>query len=178
MEAAKIWFITLFAIVAYGVAQDLVTTRVSLEYFTIGHAGLFGTQSPTILAFGWGVVATWWFGVPIGLLFALTARFGQGQKVGVRDLVQPGLYLLLAVGILAILAGTAAYIAANAGAISLSARFAAQIPQDGHARFLAVAWAHTAAYGGGFVGAMLLAAWIWIVRARTTTTSLSPATSV
>ena len=44
MEAAKIWFITLLATVTYGVAQDLVTTRVSLEYFTLGHADLFGTS--------------------------------------------------------------------------------------------------------------------------------------
>lgn len=176
MEAAKIWSVTIFATVTYGIAQDLVTTRVSLEYFTIGHADLFGTQSPTILAFGWGIVATWWFGLALGGLIALTARFGKRPKIDVQDLVQPGLWLLAAVGTLALLAGMAGYIAADAGAISLDAGFAARMPQTGHDRFLAVAWAHTAAYGGGLIGAMLFAARIWITRARSTTSVLSPAT--
>lgn len=176
MEAAKIWLVAIVATVAYGIAHDLVTTRVSLEYFTIAHAGIFETQSPTLLAFGWGIVATWWAGVLLGGLIALTARFGKRPKIAMRDLAIPGLCLLLAVGMLALFAGMAGYIAADVGAISLSARFAADIPPGGaHQRFLAVAWAHTAAYGGGFAGATLLAAWAWITRARLTTTVSSPA---
>ncbi len=178
MEAAKIWFVTLIATVTYGIAQDLVTTRVSLEYFTIAHVDLFGTQSPTLLAFGWGIVATWWFGVLLGGMIALTARFGKRAKIAVSDLARPGLGLLLAVGMLALIAGLVGYIAAGTGAISLSAEFAAQIPPSGHGRFLAVAWAHTAAYGVGFVGATLFAAWIWISRGQTaTSTAAFPATT-
>ncbi len=164
MEAAKIWLVAIVATVTYGIAQDLVTTRVSLEYFTVGHVDLFGTQSPTLLAFGWGFVATWWFGALLGGMIALTARFGKRPKVAVRDLVQPGLGLLLAVGTLALLAGMVGYIAADTGAISLSSGFAARIPPNGHDRFLAVAWAHTAAYGGGLIGATFFAGWIWLTR--------------
>ena len=173
MEAAKIWIVTVIATVTYGIAQDLVTTRVSLEYFTIGHVNLFGIQSPAMLAFYWGIVATWWLGVPLGCLIALTARLGKRPKIAVRDLLRPGLCLLLAVGMLALLAGMAGYIAAELGVISLSAGFAEYIPPNGHHRFLAVAWAHTAAYGGGFIGATLLAAWIWTTRAKTPTPVLS-----
>ncbi len=177
MEAAKIWLVAIVATVAYGIAHDLVTTRVSLEYFTVAHAGIVETQSPTLLAFGWGVVATWWAGVLLGGLIALTARFGKRRKIAVRDLAGPGASLMLAIGVLSLIAGVAGYIAAGAGAISLSDSFAADIPPGGaHQRFLAVAWAHTAAYGGGGVGATLFAAWIWITRAQPATTILSPAT--
>ena len=169
MEAAKIWLTAIIATIAYGIAHDLVTTRVSLEYFTIAHAGIFQTQSPTLLAFGWGIVATWWGGVLLGGLIALTARFGKRPKVALRDLARPGAILVLAIGVLSLIAGVAGYIAAGAGAISLSGVFAAGVPSGGaHQRFLAVAWAHTAAYGAGFVGASLFAAWIWIGRARST----------
>ena len=109
-------------------------------------------------------------------MIALTARFGKGKKIGIVDLLQPGLYLLLAVGLVALLAGTVGYVAASAGVISLNPAFATQISPTGHDRFLAVAWAHTAAYGGGFIGASLFAAWIWITRARTEEPILSPAT--
>ena len=88
MEAAKIWLTAIIATIAYGIAHDLVTTRVSLEYFTIAHAGIFQTQSPTLLAFGWGIVATWWAGVLLGGMIALTARFGKRPKVALRDLAR------------------------------------------------------------------------------------------
>ena len=165
MEAAKIWLVAIVATVTYGIAHDLVTTRVSLEYFTIAHAGIIETQSPTLLAFGWGVMATWWAGVLFGAIIALTARFGTRSKFAIRDLARPGAVLLLGIGILSLLSGIAGYTAAGAGVISLSADFAADIPPGGaQQRFLAVAWAHTAAYGVGLVGATLLAAWIWLRR--------------
>ena len=166
MESAKIWLTAIVATIAYGIAHDFVTTRVSLEYFTIAHAGIFQTQSPTLLAFGWGIVATWWAGVLLGGLIALTARFGKRPKTALRDLARPGAVLLLAIGVLSLIAGVAGYLAADSGVISLSSSFAADIPPGGHDRFLAVAWAHTAAYGTGFAGASLFAAWVWIGRAR------------
>ncbi len=173
MEAAKIWLVAIVATVAYGIAHDLVTTRVSLVYFAIAHAGIFETQSPALLAFGWGIVATWWVGVLLGGIIALTARFGSRPKVAIRDLARPGASLLLAIGVLSLLAGIAAYIAAGAGAISLSAGLAADVPPDAHDRLLAVAWAHNAAYGAGLVGTTLFAAWIWIARDH-----VAPATDV
>jgi hypothetical protein len=47
--------------IAYGILHDQVTARVCLEYFTIGHPPLIPSQSPTLLAIAWGIVATWWF---------------------------------------------------------------------------------------------------------------------
>ncbi len=177
MEAAKIWLVAIVATVSYGIAHDLVTTRVSLEYFTIAHADVFATQSPTLLALGWGVIATWWAGALLGVMIALTARFGSRPKVALRDLARPGASLVLIVGVLSLLGGIAGYIAAGAGAVSLSAGLAADIPPDAQQRFLAVAWAHTAAYGTGLIGATLFAAWIWLARDRPPATDvLQPAT--
>ena len=53
------------AAVLYGIIHDQVTARVCVEYFTIGHPPIFGTDNPTLLRIGWGIVATWW----VGLLF-------------------------------------------------------------------------------------------------------------
>lgn len=64
---------------AYGVLHDLVTAHVCVEYFTVGHPQLFEfeTDSPTLLALGWGVVATWWVGAGLGVPLALVARVGS-----------------------------------------------------------------------------------------------------
>jgi len=59
------------ASVLYGILHDQITVRVCLEYFTIGHPRIIESESPTLLAFAWGVVATWWMGVLLGLPLAL-----------------------------------------------------------------------------------------------------------
>lgn len=43
--------------IGYGIAHDQITARVCVEYFTIGHPRVFDTESPTLLALGWGVIA-------------------------------------------------------------------------------------------------------------------------
>lgn len=52
MRFFAIVLLTVAAAVAYGVAHDQVTVRVSLEYFTVGHPPVFDTTSPTLLALG------------------------------------------------------------------------------------------------------------------------------
>ena len=86
MERIRIVLLALFAAICYGIVHDQVTARVCLEYFTIGHPPLFSTTSPTLLALGWGVVATWWVGLPLGLLLAVAARGGQRPPLSAADL--------------------------------------------------------------------------------------------
>ena len=57
--------LALFAGIAYSILHDQVTARVCVEYFTVGHPRIFPTESPTLLAIGWGIVATWWFALPL-----------------------------------------------------------------------------------------------------------------
>jgi len=49
------------AAILYGIFHDQVTARLCVEYFTIGHPNIFGTDNPTVLAIAWGI-CTWWVG--------------------------------------------------------------------------------------------------------------------
>ena len=173
MEAAKIWLVAIIAVLAYGIAHDLVTTRVSLEYFTIAKSGLYSTQSPTLLALLWGVGATWYIGVFVGGMLAFAARFGPRPRLAVPDLIRPAAFLLAAVGLSALGAGLAGYLLIRSGVVALTGDLAADISPSAHARFYAVVLAHWADYIVGFIGATLLAAWVWITRARAATATVS-----
>ena len=69
MESLKIILMAVAAAVLYGIMHDQITARVCVEYFTIGHPQLFvfPTDDPTLLGIGWGIVATWWVGLPLGI---------------------------------------------------------------------------------------------------------------
>src|SRR3954452_10909101 len=77
------------AAVVYGLAHDQVTARVCVEYFTIGHPPIFATESPTLLGLGWGVLATWWVGLLLGIPLALVARLGPRPPRDARSLLRP-----------------------------------------------------------------------------------------
>src|SRR5215470_2611517 len=105
MQFLAIVLFCILAAVVYGIAHDQVTARVCVEYFTIGHPAVFDTASPTLLGLGWGVLATWWVGLLLGLLLALAARIGARPKRTVRSLLRPVLLLLVVMGALSVLAG-------------------------------------------------------------------------
>ena len=88
-ESLKIVLAGIAAAVFYGVIHDQFTARICLEYFTVFHPPIFDTQSPTLLALGWGTIATWWAGAILGFLFALAARVGSRPKLYARSLVRP-----------------------------------------------------------------------------------------
>jgi len=46
------------AAVVYGIVHDQSASHVCIEYFTVFHPPVLRTRSPTLLAFGWGVIAT------------------------------------------------------------------------------------------------------------------------
>lgn len=80
MESLKIVVLCVLAAAAYGVIHELVTARICIEYFTILHPAIFPTTSPTLLALGWGILATWWVGAILGVLLALAARAGSRPR--------------------------------------------------------------------------------------------------
>jgi len=47
---------------ALGIAIDLVTANVAVEYFTVHHPHVVDSDSPWVMAFIWGIGASWWFG--------------------------------------------------------------------------------------------------------------------
>src|SRR5262245_58028888 len=94
LQFPAIVLLGVFAAVLYGILHDQVTARVCVEYFTIGHPPYFNTDSPTLLALGWGFLATWWVGLPLGILLAVAAREGKRPKRDVQTLFRPVLILL------------------------------------------------------------------------------------
>lgn len=149
------------ACVTYGILHDQVTARICVEYFTIGHAPVFGTENPTLLALGWGVIATWWVGVLVGVPLAIVSRAGNLPKLTARDLVRPIGVLMASTALLATLSGIRGYFLALNGQIRLFGRIAERVPPEKHVAFLTDLWMHNASYAGGFIGGVILMGWVW-----------------
>ena len=81
MEAFKIAVTCIIAAVLYGIIHDQFTARICIEYFTIFHPPILHTQSPTLLAIGWGILATWWVGVFFAVPMILSAPSGTPRRV-------------------------------------------------------------------------------------------------
>ena len=96
MESLKIIVLCIVAAIVYGILHDQVTARVCVEYFTIGHPPIFHRDSPTFLAFGWGVIATWWVGLIVSVSAVLACRVGSWPKFNATDLIRPIGCLLIA----------------------------------------------------------------------------------
>ena len=162
MQALLIILLSIAAAVTYGIVHDQITARVCVEYFTIGHARLIDTDSPTLLGLFWGVVATWWVGLPLGIGLALVSRLGKRPKLVATDLIRPLCILLLVMFVIAILAGILGWIGAGQGWWRLVDRLASRVPEEEHAAFIADGWAHGASYLSGIIGGVA----IWIVTWR------------
>ena len=158
MELLKIWLLSIAAAVVYGILHDQVTARVCIEYFTVFHPPVFATNSPTLLALGWGVIATWWMGAILGLPLAVFARIGDAPKLKARDLIRPLAFLLLCMGIVALCAGIAGACWANA---QVSAGHLPEpiLPAGKQVAFIADRFAHNASYLGGALGCAILCLW-------------------
>jgi len=166
MQSLKIAALCIAAAILYGIAHDLVTTRVCVEYFTIGHAPIFRTESPTLLAIGWSVLATWWVGGILAVPAVLVSRVGSWPTFTAGDLLWPIGYLLAAMACASLVAGVAGYFAARADLVWLVEPLASRVPRDRHDRFLADYWAHNAAYGVGSVGGWAVCIGILVWRSR------------
>jgi hypothetical protein len=112
--------------------------------------------SPTVLAAAWGVLATWWVGLPLGLLLAIAARAGSWPPRAPRELVRPLGRLLLIMGAAAGLAATLGWLAHTRGWHPLAGDWAAYLPPERHARFQAAWWAHLTSYGFAAIGGLSL----------------------
>jgi hypothetical protein len=164
MQFVKIWLLCVGVAIAYGIIHDQITARVCIEYFTIGHPPVFHTISPTLLAFGWGVIATWWMGALLGFFLALCARFGTGPKIEINALIKPIMLLLVAMGVCALCAGFLGYLLAARGEISLH-DWEYVLGRQRANLFIADFCSHVASYFVGFLGGLFVCGWV-IVRRR------------
>jgi len=164
MQVIAIVITSVLAAVSYGIIHDQVTARICVEYFTVGHPRLIDSDSPTVLGLFWGVVATWWVGLPLGVGLAIAARAGRRPKLTWSQLIRPIGVLLCCMFGIAILAGLIGFATASAGIFHLVERLASRIPEEKHVAFLTAGWAHSASYLAGLVGGIVL--WILTWRRR------------
>lgn len=157
-EALRIVLLATVAAIVYGVLHDQVTAHLCVEYFTLAHPPVFPTRSPFLLALGWGILATWWVGLALGVALAAAARLGPGPRTGWRELRRPVVALMIATGAAAALAGLLGGSLAAAGMIGVPGGWEAQIPPARRVAFAAVAWAHSASYGFGALGGLAVVA--------------------
>lgn len=172
MQFLRIVLLTILAAIVYGEVHDQVTAHVCVEYFSIGHPRVIESQSPVDLAMIWGVVATWWVGLILGIPLAICCRAGGRPKLTAAQLIKPISVLLAGMGVLASIAGVAGYIAARHSAVQLLEPLKSDVPADARVRFLADYAAHLASYAGGFLGGIALCVWAWRQRTKVATTPL------
>lgn len=163
MQALLIFLLFIAAAILYGILHDQITARICLEYFTVYHPPIFGgLQDPTLLALGWGVIATWWVGAILGIPLALAARVGSMPRRSAASMIRPIAVLLGCMALCAATAGTAGWLHARAG----GGPHPIGMPDDLRIRFVIDLWAHLASYASGFLGGCLLIVWTILARWR------------
>lgn len=166
MQFARIVILCVLAAVFYGIVHDQITARICVEYFTIGHARLIDSTSPTVLGLVWGVVATWWVGLILGVLLAACCRAGAWPKLTDLQLMRSIAWLLGVMGVVALCAGSAGRALAQGGNVWLVGWLADAVPRDRHIDFLTALWAHSASYAAGAIGGTVLC--VLVIRKRRT----------
>lgn len=161
MPAVAIVLFCIGCAVIYGILLDQITARICVEYFTIGHPPIFGTDDPTLLGLGWGIIATWWVGLLLGIPLAVAARAGSRPQRSLRTLVRPLGQLLAVMALCAIVAGLTGCLLARTGAVFLMGPIAQAVPPYKHVAFITDLWAHSASYLVGFLGGIVLIIRVW-----------------
>jgi hypothetical protein len=164
IQGIFIFLLSIAAAILYGILHDQVTARICLEYFTVYHPPIFGgLQDPTLLALGWGVIATWWVGAILGVPLALAARIGPLPKRSAVSMIRPIAVLLVCMACCAAAAGIGAYWYGSHRVLNVAPR----LPASRQMPFLVVdAAAHLASYGSGFCGGCVLIVWTLFARWR------------
>jgi len=163
---ARILALCVGSAVAYGIVHDQITARVSIEYFTIGHPRLFATDEPTPHALAWGVIATWWVGLLLGIPLAIAARRGGQPRLAARDLLRPIGVLLVAMALCALLGAAIGRFGAERHWFGLFGDLRERVPLEKQVAFMTAGGAHGASYLVGFVGGVVLIVRTWRRRAR------------
>jgi hypothetical protein len=144
-------------------AQPLAAPTTG-NFFTLP---VFATRDPTLLALAWGVYATWWAGLLIGVPIAYAAQRGRKPRRDARALVKPVAVLLGVMAAPALVAGIVGASLASFGAVVLTGDLGGAVPKAAHTAYLACLWTHTASYAVGFLGGgIVLPVWIWHQRGR------------
>ena len=158
------------ASIVYGILHDLVTAHLCVEYFSKFHPDVFGTESPVLLALGWGVIATWWMGLILGPIVSAAARSGQLPTFTWRQLIKPLAVVLGFSYVCAAIGGLVGYFVVKTppawvfrmGANMDGVRFT---PEKARL-FTADLFAHNTSYTVSTLGALSMCVWLIVRRVR------------
>ena len=133
-----------------GVAMDMVTAHVAVEYFTVHHPKVVESTSPVVMALVWGVGASWWFGALAGgvLAYVNSRRPSPLMPAAIRPMMGKACVALWVI-LMLILAGTYGLISALP--IPRRATF------DFDRRIMSVALTHLTEYALGFIALVVVA---------------------
>jgi hypothetical protein len=166
-SAFSIILLSILAAVIYGLIHDQFTIRLSLEYFTVAHSKILPEDtSPTVLALVWGVIATWWVGLILGIILAIGCCGGDRPLLSARDIAPQILKLLGIMALGASLAGCLGFVLASHGMVGTGLEITELVPPDRIPRLISAWFTHLASYGLGFLGGIFLSIWAWIYRGK------------
>lgn len=154
VHAGKIVLLSTAGAVLYGILHDLVTAHVCVEYFSVFHPRIIDSRNPVALALLWGVIATWWVGLPLGILSALAVTAGRRPVLPVRAFLRSFSRFLAVLYVLTLSAGLCG--ALVHGMIPDRVLILYGLPADKISGYRFCAWAHETSYVGGFLGGGLL----------------------
>lgn len=164
MYSIKIIFISVLSAIIFGILHDLLTAHFCVEYFTMGHPKVIDSNSPILLALTWGVLATWWVGLILGIIIAIAANVGNKNHIEIGVIVKNVIRLLVIMMILAIVMGIIGFLLGKNGTVYLIGQIQYEIPKGKHPFFIADLWAHLTSYAVGFAGGIILAIRIYRMR--------------
>ena len=143
------------AAVLYGILHGQVTARLCIEYFTVAHTPIIASTEPAVVGLFWGIIATWWVGIPLGGGLAAACCLRPIPTMP-HAVIVPLLRLLCLVGFCAFLGGVAGYAGFRAGWLEVPEELADCIPVEHHVWLVVDSLAHLASYVAGFVGGFVL----------------------
>jgi hypothetical protein len=168
IEAAKIVGLCILSSIFYGIAHDQITARVYLPYFTDWppHAGVVASTDPSVVGLVWGIIATWWVGLILGIPLAYVATSGDRRILPWQKLVAP-LATVLGISFAAAMLGLALSLATGFSVDHWIAGPAVEVgANEDLKRFSAVLVAHNVSYALGIVGGALLILFVLMKRRK------------
>ena len=134
-----------------GLAIDVVTAHVAVEYFTVHHPHVVDSRSPWVMALVWGIGASWWFGLIAGvLLWWMNVRRARPlPRKRITRMIVPWLAAIWAVmmAIVVVVYGIAGWIPEPQRLVTF----------ESDRRLIAVALAHSTEYALGAIVTLILA---------------------
>jgi len=165
-QVVLIMLLCILVVLGYGILHNQITTRINLEYFTIGHHKIINSTSPTALGIAWGFYSNWWIGLSFGVLLSLASRAGNWTKRAAVTLVKPVCLVAVFSALAAGVAGFLGYKLTGNGVLGLSVPLSLSIPVSERASYIAALWMHTASYFAGVAGSMILVLLVFLRRIR------------